>query len=198
MKRTLEMILPRLEIRPAVDQFATAMNRTRDEVKRKYAAFWKNFVIEWGPGFGSLNEVLSLPHGDDVMPTTFTDALGREWALAPTVGHLRQLRELGFDLPGLFKETGSLGELLFADPEKLVQAFWLLVEPQADKLGVCSEQFAWGFDSSTLEVATVELIMSDFALLRGSKAAEQARPKILAALAKADEAVATAISTKLD
>lgn len=198
MTGTMKLNLPRLDVRPAVGKVADAMSLKWDEAKQQYDRFWRRLTIEWGPGFRSLDELAAAAQHQGECEMKFTDSLGREWTLCPTVGHLKPLRELGFDLPKLFREDSSLGDVLFADPEKLVAAFWLLVENQADRLNVTPESFADGFDGATLEAAVTELVMAAFALLRGSKAAEQARPKILAALAKADEAVAAAISSKLD
>ena len=79
----------------------------------------------------------------------FKDARGREWVISLTVADLKKLRELGVELsPGKVDE--SLGELLYAEPEKLVTVLFHLCESQAAGQGVTPDDFAAGFTGDVL------------------------------------------------
>lgn len=128
------------------------------------------------------------------MPT-FTDKAGRGWAVDLTVGHLPRLRELGFELGKILAQPDKLGDLLVADPEKLVAAVWLLAEEQADKAGVTPEQFAAGFDGPALERAVEALIGAAVDFFPRSRVATAMRGRLTAALEQADREMIKAMQS---
>ncbi len=74
---------------------------------------------------------------------TFKDMIGQEWAVTLTVGEIRRVKRspLTLDLFRLFDDNfRPFGELT-ADPSRLCDLLFVLVEPQAVEHGVTDEQF---------------------------------------------------------
>jgi hypothetical protein len=124
----------------------------------------------------------------------FTDAAGRTWNLNPTVGQLKPLRAIGIDLPKLLQEPEAMGTVLFADPEKLVAALWLLCEAQADQAGISPEQFGGGFTAAVLEQAGRAIVLSAVLLCRGPKVLAASRAKLEAAFDAAGDQIGAAVA----
>lgn len=79
----------------------------------------------------------------------FKDADGREWELRITMGLLPRLKAAGLDIAETVK-AGSLDVAWMRDVDLLGKVLWVLVERQAEKLGVTPEQLADGIDGPTL------------------------------------------------
>lgn len=124
----------------------------------------------------------------------FTDALGRTWKLDPTVGDRRRLLEQGLDLWKLITEPAVMGDVLFADPEKLVGWVWYLCAEQAEQAGIDPEQFAAGFTGEVLERAARAVVLAAVHLCRGPRALRSCRAKLEAALDAAFNPAAEAVA----
>lgn len=80
---------------------------------------------------------------------TFKDTQGREWELRLTMGMLPRLKAAGLDLAETVRE-GRLEVEWMRDVDLLGKVLWVLVERQAEKLGVSPEQLADAIDGPTL------------------------------------------------
>lgn len=128
------------------------------------------------------------------LPTTFRDALGREWRVRITAGQLgRVRREAGVALGDLMRDPAALGEFLYADPETLGRIVWLLVADQADARGVTPEQFADAFDGSTLQESTDAVLGAVADFFPRSPVAAQMRRGLAAMLTAMDLASVAAM-----
>jgi hypothetical protein len=86
---------------------------------------------------------------------TFKDLQNREWQLSITIGSVRQVKEqLGVDLT----EFPEVFDRLGADILLLCNVLYVLVKPQADKLGVTDEDFGYSLGGDVLEQATDVLL----------------------------------------
>jgi hypothetical protein len=87
---------------------------------------------------------------------TFTDAAGRTWTLAVTVGAVKRARNLaGVDLIGA--ATGDLWARLLEDPVLLVDALFALVKPEADGRSISDEDFGRALVGDALDGALAAL-----------------------------------------
>lgn len=125
----------------------------------------------------------------------FTDRDGRTWSLGVTVGDLKPLREFGFDLNKIVGAGSGLGEILFAEPERLVGVLYHLCEKQAEKAGVTPEAFACLFDGPTIEAAGEALLEAVIDFSPRSRVARELKGRLKATLAAMDEELASRISS---
>lgn len=73
---------------------------------------------------------------------TFTDAKGREWAVAINLATAMRIRDIG-NVDLLRLDMGKLPELgeLIEDPYRMFDVLWACVHPQAQSLGVSKDDF---------------------------------------------------------
>lgn len=94
----------------------------------------------------------------------FADSEGRSWDVVINVATARRLKnKIGLDLYELIEDKmKGLGELL-ANPIKLCDALWVIVQPQAGD-GVTDEQFGESLLGDSLERASTAFLdaMIDF------------------------------------
>jgi hypothetical protein len=81
---------------------------------------------------------------------TFKDNAGREWPLKVTVDGIERVREIDVDLADVSAVTL---QRLLDDDVLLVRSLWLLIEVEADKLGVKPKQFGESMCGQPLEDA---------------------------------------------
>lgn len=134
---------------------------------------------------------------------TFSDCLGREWVLRLTLGDIPRVKDAtakdgrpGIDLNAVLTDATALGRLVYSDPDTLGRVLWVLVEKQADRLGVTPEGFADGFDGETLARCGDALAeaVTDFFLPRQAATVKAGLPATLAAI---DQAVAAAVTEQM-
>lgn len=124
----------------------------------------------------------------------FTDAEGREWSIKITVGDLKPLREMGLDLNKLTTSGERLGDLLFGDPENLVNVLFHLCHKQADERGITPEAFALAIDGSTLEQAGEAMLEGAIDFFPRSRVAREWKGRMKTMLATMDEAIVAGMS----
>lgn len=96
---------------------------------------------------------------------SFKDKNGVEWRLELDVGLVTALRtRVDFDVGTEAQASGTFGEVLFADKEKLVRVLWIICEEQAEKAKIEPEAFGRAFTGPVLSRATDALIdcITDF------------------------------------
>lgn len=96
---------------------------------------------------------------------SFKDTAGRNWQVAINVGSIKRVRDQAeIDLTTVLDPKANLLERLSNDPVLLVDVLWILVAPQAEKLGVSDEQFGEGLGGDALEAATTAFLeaLADF------------------------------------
>lgn len=72
---------------------------------------------------------------------TFADRTGREWTVALSVGHLADLRAVGFLIDDYVRSGDGPDKLLELPPRVLGSALWVLCGPQAVAAGVSPQTF---------------------------------------------------------
>lgn len=99
----------------------------------------------------------------------FVDANGKEWVVQITAGAIRRVsREIGITLSDLTDlTTGDVSEKVLAKytPDKLVDAFYALMELQVKARGISKEDFLESLDLQTIIKAVqalTESITTDF------------------------------------
>lgn len=121
--------------------------------------------------------------------SSFVDAEKRRWDLTLNVGLVGRLRkDAGVDLG---KAGEGMAAALFADPESLVKALWVLCERQAERQDVTPEQFGYGFDGPSVQRAVDALLEAIIDFFHRSNPAGKMKEK-LPSLLKKLEADATA------
>jgi hypothetical protein len=106
-----------------------------------------------------------------------------EWKVNLTIGLLGDIkRETGIDLAHIFTDGEKLAEVMFSDTLKIVDAIWLICEPQATAAGVTQEQFLRTLDGEALDAATHAMLlgMTDFfPKARGREAMKRNLPRAM-------------------
>lgn len=95
----------------------------------------------------------------------FETSKGFVFNITLTVGDLRRVREAtGVDLGAAMTDEKALIEVVFGNPEKLVEILYLLCEEQCKAGGTDPEAFARQFDGATLERSIEALLgaVADF------------------------------------
>ncbi len=127
----------------------------------------------------------------------FQDSLGREWRIGLTVAALPRLRaEAGFDL-GKAAAAEKLGEMLFGDPETVAKVLWVLVDRQAEAVGVTPEAFTEGLDGLAIERAANALIEAIIDFFHRARPAAAIKSKLPEVLGKMDERLEAAMTTAM-
>lgn len=89
----------------------------------------------------------------ELLPATFTDALGREWRLKFNGAIKDDAKELyGADLADV--EKGSFFVKLATDDRAFFGVLWLLIERQVEALGLSEREVKEGFDAEAVERAS--------------------------------------------
>ncbi len=88
------------------------------------------------------------------MSGRFKDTKGRDWAMALTFGAASRIRD-ATGIPLLKRnDDGEFGWLsLPFDPEKFIDAVWILIGGEADQRGVTRADFEDSFDTETYQAA---------------------------------------------
>ena len=89
---------------------------------------------------------------------TFTDARGRTWTVAITVGGVQRVQEsAGLNLLG-----GPMSDLIgsMVDPVLVATVLFAICRPQANALGVTAEDFANAFDGRAFDAGLHALFMA--------------------------------------
>jgi len=129
------------------------------------------------------------------MGTTFRDNAGRLWDLRLSIAAVKRVRnELQVDLLG--KDFAKVVDQVFGDLVTLCNVAYVVVKPEADRLGVTDEQFGVAMAGDAIEEAIYALMdaMRDFTpnprdRARVGKVLELARKGIEASRTKADQAL---------
>lgn len=118
---------------------------------------------------------------------TFT-AGAIDWKVHLTVGMLAKIRrECGLNLANAVLEPEQFLEIIGAEPEKLVAAFWIVCEPQATQLGKTPEEFGGLFDGEALDQAVKALLdgsIDFFPKAHGREAIRKGMPRTWAKIEK--------------
>lgn len=116
---------------------------------------------------------------DTDSPASFTDTAGRSWNLTLDVATVKAVKKrAGVDLLDLEK---GLPVQLRENPVLLVDALWVIVEPQA---GDCTDEgFGRALGGDTLDAAAAALVQGLIDFFPSSR-----RPLLLKALGKTQEA----------
>lgn len=113
----------------------------------------------------------------------FKDKTGQTWNVDLTVGSLKTIREAtGIKLGDIYAKDTGLGDLIYAEPEKLGALLWVLVEDQADALKITEEQFAKRLNGESLNAAISAILAACANFFRSGKTAQtltQRLPEIL-------------------
>lgn len=89
----------------------------------------------------------------------FTDAEGRKWSITINVAALKRVRKLtDVDLFGALDDNFAGINKLFANPEKLCDVLYAIVQPDAEKTGVTDDQFGVALGGDALGSAADALI----------------------------------------
>ena len=128
----------------------------------------------------------------------FRDAEGREWKLSLTVGMVTRLRtDAGFEL-GKASSADRLGEMLFANPETVARVLWVMIERQAEPLGVTPEAFADGLDGPTIEAASTAILEAIIDFFHRAQPAAAMKNKLPEVLGKMDQRITAAMTAAMD
>ncbi len=123
----------------------------------------------------------------------FVDCLAREWDLNLTVGSLADVRkQTSHDLGRSMRDEQGLMELLFSDPQALVEVLWVLCREQAEP-DITPESFARGFNGATIEKAAEALLAAVADFFPRSRVGRALRERLPALLTQMDEAAVRAI-----
>jgi len=115
----------------------------------------------------------------------FKDSQGREWIVEISVDTVKRVRTvLDLDLLSIADRESDVLEKLLDDPVMLCNVLFVVVQPQAEKLGVGDEDFGRSLFGDVLDDATKAFLMglADFFPRRR-------RELLKAALSKVDEVV---------
>jgi len=124
----------------------------------------------------------------------FMDRSGNEWVLELTVGDLTRARvhaEVNFGT--VLTNMAELDGLLYGDLEKFGRLIWTLVEKQAEKIGLTPEQFADGFDKSTIDAARLAVMDAIADFTQPLETAAEKKAAIRGLMKAADRAMAAKI-----
>ena len=84
------------------------------------------------------------------MKSSFKDTEGREWNLAITIATVRRVRK-DLDVDLLNKDMAAVLETVVCDPVMLCDVLFLIVEKEAQRLGVNDEAFGEAMGGDALE-----------------------------------------------
>lgn len=88
----------------------------------------------------------------------FTDNAGREWVVSVNVAAVKRVRALtGVDLLGLLDPAQGVSEKL-ADPVTLCDVLFAVVQPDADRRGVTSDDFGASMAGDAIDAAVRALL----------------------------------------
>lgn len=122
-----------------------------------------------------------------------------DWKVELTVGMLGKIRrECGLSLANAAIEAEQFVEIISANPEKLVEALWIVCEEQAKAIGKTPEQFGGMFDGEVLDQAVKALLegtIDFFPKARGRDAIRRGMPK---AWAKIETEVNAQVDKRLE
>lgn len=86
--------------------------------------------------------------------TRFTDRRGRAWSVDVDIVSVRAIRQqLGVDLTDLLNGRADALQQLVDDPEKMVDALYLICQEQCELQGVTPEQFGRALAGETIDAA---------------------------------------------
>jgi len=91
---------------------------------------------------------------------TFVDSAGRSWTLTVNVDALRRVRQLTGVNPVADLVDGTLFDSLATDPVLLCDLLYAVCKPQADAVGVSSEQFGQAMIGDAIHDATMAFLES--------------------------------------
>ena len=122
----------------------------------------------------------------------FKDKTGQTWAVDITVGSLKTIREAtGIKLGDLYAKDTGLGDLIYAEPEKLGALLWVLVEEQADAMKLTEEQFVKRLNGESLNAAISAILAACANFFRSGKTAKTLTQRLPEILERIDQEAAT-------
>lgn len=88
---------------------------------------------------------------------TFKDNQGRSWTVDVSVSTVKRVKSL-LDVDLLSIASGKLIDQLVADPILIVDVLYVVIKPEADKLGITDENFGSSMGGDCIEQATTALL----------------------------------------
>jgi hypothetical protein len=114
----------------------------------------------------------------------FKDSTGFEWDLRLNFGVLPDLKRAGCDLENATKDSGWLAEVLFGEPGRLADVFWVLLGEQAQRAGLDRDAFNRRLDVETFDAGGRALLDEVIDFFQRGRAGQIKKrlPRILAAM----------------
>lgn len=108
------------------------------------------------------HRVAFLPFLSLDLMRSFIDTERRTWTVAVTVDTVKRVRAQcdGLDLLAITSEKDGLMGRLMSDPILLADVLYAVCRPEADRLGVTSEQFGQALAGDAIEHGTTALLES--------------------------------------